>query len=112
MCIRDSPSGCPGGRAPHYWLDDKVSLYDKLDEGFNLLCFTKTKQSILNKFEFACKKYGIPFNSIKIEEAGIRDLYKANYVIIRPDHHVGWRGNEIPQDIDIIMGTLTGHFLN
>ena len=23
---RYTPSGCPGGRAPHYWLDDKVSL--------------------------------------------------------------------------------------
>ena len=107
-----TPSGCPGGRAPHYWIEDKVSLYDKVDEGFNLLCFIKTEQEILNKFEFACKKYGIPFNSIKIDEAGIRDLYKANYVIIRPDHHVGWRGDKIPKDMENIMGTLTGHFLN
>ena len=66
----------------------------------------------MNKFEFACKKYGIPFNSIEIGEAGIKDLYKANYVIIRPDHHVGWRGDEFVQDMDKIMRTLTGHFLN
>src|SRR6185437_13598681 len=31
------PSACPGGRAPHLWLGDGVSLFDRLGRGFTLL---------------------------------------------------------------------------
>ena len=31
------PTGCPGGRAPHLWLDDGRSLYDALGFEFTLL---------------------------------------------------------------------------
>ena len=32
-----TPSACPGGRAPHYWIGNKVSLYDQLGPWFTLL---------------------------------------------------------------------------
>ena len=106
------PSACPGGRAPHYWIGEQFSLYDKLEAGFNLLSLSKAEKKASKEFGDVCKKYGIPFNFIEIDEAGIRDLYNANYVIIRPDHHVAWRGNEIPKDLGYIMRRLTGYDVN
>ncbi|MEE2746598.1 MAG: FAD-dependent monooxygenase, partial [Pseudomonadota bacterium] len=106
------PSACPGGRAPHYWIKEKYSLYDQLEEGFNLIYFIKTDQEILSKFDATCRKLGIPFSLVEIREKGIRDLYGANYAIIRPDHHVAWRGNKIPANPGHVMKLLTGHNIN
>jgi len=37
-----------------------------------------------------------------------RGLYGANHVLIRPDHHVGWRGDRLPQDFDQVLGRARG----
>ena len=31
------PSACPGGRSPHYWIGDNISLFDRLGPWFTLL---------------------------------------------------------------------------
>src|SRR5439155_1369931 len=37
------PSACPGGRAPHFWLPDGSSLFDRLGPWFTLLCFREPR---------------------------------------------------------------------
>ena len=44
---------------------------------------------------------------LDIDDASARELYGADYVLVRPDQHVAWRGNTIddPAELaDIVWG--------
>ncbi len=86
-----TPSACPGGRAPHYWINDKESLYDKFGPGFTLLRMGEDAPAS-DDWTAATQSLGIPFTVVSVAEAGIRELYEAPLALIRPDHHVAWRG--------------------
>jgi len=84
------PTACPGGRPPHLWMPDGRSLYDLFGFEWTLMAFVKT---------------GIAHPQVKVlelksEEA--RDLYGADFVLIRPDQIVGWRGNAAGGAVDAI----------
>ena len=74
------PSACPGGRPPHLWMPDGRSLYDLFGFDWTLLAFKPTSEHPQMKVV-----------ELKSEEA--RDLYGADFVLIRPDQIVAWRGN-------------------
>ena len=77
------PSACPGGRPPHYWLRDGRSLYDLFGFEWTLLSFADSQHG-----EAADVKI------VRMENAALRDLYGADYALIRPDQIVAWRGND------------------
>jgi Aromatic-ring hydroxylase, C-terminal len=35
-------------------------------------------------------------------------LYEANFALIRPDQHVAWRGDRLPEDCDALWARVTG----
>ncbi|MFB7634680.1 FAD-dependent monooxygenase [Streptomyces sp. NPDC056149] len=107
-----APSGVPGGRAPHLWLDDRhgpgSSLFDRLGPGFTLLdlCAESLDAS---GFEAAAAKSGIPFSVLRVSEPAARELYGRDLVLVRPDQHIAWRGNRPPADIVDLLRRVTGH---
>jgi hypothetical protein len=38
----------------------------------------------------------------------VRDLYSADYVIVRPDHHVAWHGVGQSFDAGLVLDTIYG----
>jgi hypothetical protein len=38
-----------------------------------------------------------------------RQLYGANYVLVRPDLHIAWRGNTLPDDPTKVAAVATGY---
>jgi len=44
---------------------------------------------------------------LDIDDAVARDVYGADYVLVRPDQHVAWRGNEIG-DAAALVDTVWG----
>jgi hypothetical protein len=76
-----TPSAYPGCRAPHAWLAPGQSTLDLFGRDFVLLDL-----STLN------------------EEA--RRLYDKRYVLVRPDGHVAWRGDQPPAEA--ILKTARG----
>jgi 2-polyprenyl-6-methoxyphenol hydroxylase-like FAD-dependent oxidoreductase len=80
------PCAAPGHRAPHAWLGDGTSLYDCFGFGFTLLCLGHGRDSIPKR----------PWlTTLHIDSAPLRALYGADFVLIRPDQHIAWRGNEL-----------------
>ena len=75
------PSACPGGRAPHLWLDDGQSLYDRFGFEWTLLCLSHSASP---------GEPDVKITRLKSDEA--RELYGADYALIRPDQIVAWRG--------------------
>ena len=102
-----TPSGIPGGRAPHWWIGETESLYDRFGRGFTLLRLGPGAPSA-EGFERAAEVRGIPLDTVTIEEPGILALYERALVLLRPDQHVAWRGGDVPDDAGRVLDAVTG----
>ncbi|MGE0733874.1 MAG: FAD-dependent monooxygenase [Alphaproteobacteria bacterium] len=103
-----TPSSVPGGRAPHVWLTDGGALFDRFGPGFTLLR-TGAQPADASSFLAAAKRRNVPLALCDIAEPQVADLYNAPLVLLRPDHHVAWRGQRAPDDADAILARVTGH---
>jgi 2-polyprenyl-6-methoxyphenol hydroxylase-like FAD-dependent oxidoreductase len=87
------PGARPGARAPHIWLDGK-SMLDLLGRDFTLLCFTPAQQaSDMADWQRCATQLRLPLDILYCDNVDARALYGADRVLIRPDHHVAWRGD-------------------
>ncbi len=107
-----TPSSVPGGRAPHFWLNDGRdfgnSLFDRLGTGFTLLRLSGKAPSGSALAETAARM-GIPYTVLDCPDVEARDLYGCDLALIRPDQHVAWRGNQTLADSGRLFGQLTGN---
>ena len=101
------PSAVPGGRAPHYWIRDNESLYDRLGPWFTLLRLGSDAPEA-DTWIAAANETNIPLSIVALEDQGLRDLYEAPLVLIRPDQHVAWRGTDLPEDPSLLLRTVVG----
>ena len=85
------PSACPGGRPPHAWLQDGVSLYDLFGFEWTLLHFDDVVSDSGQWGEMA-RALGADLKLVKLPRR-LRDLYEADLALIRPDQIVAWRGS-------------------
>ena len=108
--ITYTPTSIPGGRAPHFWLDEGrtygSSLYDQLGTGFTLLRLGPAPNA--SELMTAAADLNIPIKVIDVADTEARDLYDCGLALIRPDQHVAWRGNTAPADAKSLMARLVG----
>jgi hypothetical protein len=101
-----APTARPGHIAPHSWLEDGRSTMDLFGDGYTLLSF---KGSNIEGLVAAAHQVGMPLSVELISDNKIAKKYEAKLVVIRPDGHVAWRGDEEPDDalafVDQIRGT-------
>jgi 2-polyprenyl-6-methoxyphenol hydroxylase-like FAD-dependent oxidoreductase len=106
-----TPTSIPGGRAPHFWLDDKrtygSSLYDQLGTGFTLLRLGPRAPDASAIMKAAAHR-AIPLKVLDVTDTDVRDLYDCDLALIRPDQHVAWRGNAAPADANSLLARLLG----
>jgi 2-polyprenyl-6-methoxyphenol hydroxylase-like FAD-dependent oxidoreductase len=101
------PTGCPGGRAPHLWLDDGRSLYDALGFEFTLLQLGATPIDAA-PFRAAATAINMPLSVVAVASDEARELYGADLELIRPDQMVAWRGNSTSGAADVLR-RAAGH---
>jgi hypothetical protein len=101
-----TPSTVPGCRTPHIWLIDGRSLYDALGPEYMLLRFDRTVD--VEPLFKAARTRGVPLDLLDVESAEQIPVYTTSLVLSRPDQHVAWRGDVVPDDpsalIDLIRG--------
>jgi hypothetical protein len=106
------PSGIPGGRAPHLWLDEErvmgSSLFDRLGPGFTLLRLdaAATDAAALQR---AAAARSIPLGVLDLDLPPARELYGRGLALIRPDQYICWRGDRLPDDVDALLARVTGY---
>jgi hypothetical protein len=101
-----TPSSVPGCRAPHLWLDGHRSLYDALGPEYTLIRFDpRVRVSGLLDAAAQCR---IPLALLDIEVPEARELYGRNLVLVRPDQHVAWRGDDEPSTPMELMDLVRG----
>src|SRR5215467_14462002 len=81
----------PGGRAPHAWLSHDTSLYDCFGFEWTLLRFSAGEKA--NGLIEAAAEPGVGLKVLDLPLDGIRDIYGADLVLVRPDQIVAWRSN-------------------
>jgi hypothetical protein len=104
-----TPSAAPGNRAPHRWLTDGSSLYDHFGLGFTLLNFGGV--DAVRLVDRATER-GIPLEEFipgENDSSALIEQYVRKAALVRSDHHVVWRGDELPDDVDRLLDVITGH---
>jgi 2-polyprenyl-6-methoxyphenol hydroxylase-like FAD-dependent oxidoreductase len=101
------PTTWPGARLPHVWLDDRTALHDRIPDGYTLLRLGGSRAET-GGLERAMSATGAPFQTLAVADAAPRDVYGCDLIMVRPDLHVVWRGNQPPDDPREVAALVTG----
>lgn len=101
-----TPSTVPGCRVPHLWLDNGRSLYDALGPEFTLMRLDPTVDvmPLVN----AAASRNVPFKLLDVASRESAGVYQHKLVLARPDQHVAWRGNAMPEDALALIDKVRG----
>lgn len=132
------PTAYPGSRAPHLWLDERddlpndaagEALYDRFAQGFTLLVNDVSQDApyrdapyraandrdrvtvadAAGLIDAAAQARHIPLSILRFDDdARIHRLYGARFTLIRPDQHVAWRGDALPDDPGALLDHVRG----
>jgi 2-polyprenyl-6-methoxyphenol hydroxylase-like FAD-dependent oxidoreductase len=103
------PSTYPGVRLPHVWLKDGTAVQDRVGygHGYTLLRFAGTHDAAALGRAFAAR--GAPYAVLDLPDERARDVYGHDLILVRPDLHVVWRGNALPDDLVRLAALATGY---
>jgi hypothetical protein len=102
------PTTWPGARLPHLWLADGSALHDQLGMGYTLLRL-KGAGADTAVLEAGFAAIGAPLDVLDIQDERLRDVYGYDLLLLRPDLHVVWRGNRLPDNPGELAAIATGH---
>jgi len=107
-----------GYRAPHRWLDAPVAdgnaapssercLFDEfLVDGFTLIAKGGTTPAA--SFVDEAKKLNIPLKVVPLSREVLEPEYRYDFTLVRPDQHVAWQGNILPEQAQAFWCLLAG----
>lgn len=101
------PSSWPGSRAPHLWRADGSSMLDLFGDGFVLLRFGAAEDGDTALGDAAAAA-GVPLVIRDVDDAAAAGLYARRLVLVRPDGHVAWRGDQAPADPGAVIARVVG----
>jgi FAD binding domain len=99
------PSTWPGARVPASRLGDGTPVYDLLGAGFTVVDFSPDKDG--SGLVEQARSRGVPVSHVVLSDPPARRAWERNLVLVRPDQHVAWRGDE-PGDWRAVLDLVTG----
>ncbi|MFM7571251.1 MAG: FAD-monooxygenase, partial [Betaproteobacteria bacterium] len=75
---------------------------------FTLLCLDGADHANAQRIAEQAQRAGLPLETVSIAGSTARELYGAGHILIRPDHHVGWRGDRLTPDFDRVLSRARG----
>jgi hypothetical protein len=104
------PTTWPGARLPHVWLHDGHAMQDRIGYGYGytLLQLGGTGADP-GSLQRAFTAIGAPVQVLDVPDARARDVYGYDLLLLRPDMHVVWRGNDAPREPDKLAALATGY---
>jgi hypothetical protein len=99
------PTTWPGVRAPHVFLSTGEAIFDLFGPDFTLLAFSDVDVTDLVE---AASERGVPLEVVRIRDPHVRHIYERDLVMVRPDHHVAWRGQKPPSDPLAVIDRIRG----
>ena len=96
----------PGGRAPAVRLGDGGQLFDRLGPGFTLV--DTSGAGIGEPLVKEARRRRVPVKHLALDDPAVRACWERELVLVRPDQHVAWRGDGVPQDWETVLDRVTG----
>jgi 2-polyprenyl-6-methoxyphenol hydroxylase-like FAD-dependent oxidoreductase len=97
-----------GRRAPHFWIGEGRSTLDLFGEDFVLLRLGAAPPGT-DKLAAAAEHRSLP---LQIRDLGknpdLAALYERRLTLVRPDGHIAWRGDELPEDALALIDRVRG----
>jgi 2-polyprenyl-6-methoxyphenol hydroxylase-like FAD-dependent oxidoreductase len=104
------PTTWPGARLPHVWLEDGTAMQDRIAKrGFTILQVGRTARAAAAGLEAALRARDAPVTVLHLYDRVAREVYGYDLLLLRPDLHIVWRGNEPPDDAAEVAAVATGH---
>ncbi|MFE0153503.1 FAD-dependent monooxygenase [Nonomuraea sp. NPDC059007] len=103
---RYTPTTWPGGRPPSVLLGDGTPLYDRFGAFFTLVDFSGDGRA--DGLLTAAAEQGLPVHHAVVTDDLARGIWERDLVLIRPDHHVAWRGNRSPSYPAAVVQRIRG----
>ena len=107
-CQRRSftPGTYPGVRLPAMYLEDGTPVHDLVDGKFTLLVMGEAP---VDELIASAVVLSVPLDTWRIvDDAVVERILERKIVLVRPDHHVAWRGDELPADCDGLLQKISG----
>jgi len=102
------PTTWPGARLPHIWLADGSAMQDHIGDGYTILKLGRT-QADADPLARAIASHGAPVEVLEVPDQVVRDVYEFDLLLVRPDLHIVWRGQQPPEDPAEVAAIATGH---
>ena len=99
-------STSPGVRLPHLFLDDGSSVHEKLGLYYTLVALEDFET---RPVEQIAAELSVPLTILRLHQKDLKKIYERNFMLVRPDQHVAWRGDAIPADFAQVLKHVTGH---
>lgn len=100
-------STVPGCRAPHLWLADGRSLYDVMGPDFALLRFDPSVD--VGPLVAGAEAVGLTLRVVDVDTTDpLASAYTTALTLVRPDQHVAWRGDTLPDDAAALVDRVRG----
>ena len=100
-----APTTWPGARLPHLFLRDGSALYDHLGPEFTLLAVGEADG---RRFAETAAPVGVPLKVVSLPAEPVLEILERRLLLVRPDQHVAWRGNEAPRECRAVLDRVTG----
>jgi 2-polyprenyl-6-methoxyphenol hydroxylase-like FAD-dependent oxidoreductase len=101
------PTTTPGYRPAAVYLADGQPLFDMFGPEFTLLNFEPDTIDC-REIERCATSIGLPLKIGSVTDDHVKSLYQYNLILIRPDQHVAWRGQQVPDNIEEILMKVAG----
>ena len=88
----------PGARLPSVFLKTGQAVFDALRaDGFTLLALRPEPEELAG-VQAAADACRVPYSVVSYDDNRLASIYERKFVLVRPDQHVAWRGNQLPDD--------------
>jgi hypothetical protein len=97
----------PGHHLSPQALSSGRNVYEELGPAFSLLAFGVEDRTV-EGFLDAARSLGVPLEVVRDSYEEGRRAYESPLILVRPDQHVVWAGDEAPADAVALMRRVAG----
>jgi 4-hydroxyisophthalate hydroxylase len=83
------------------------STFEQLGRGYTLIALTDDQRSAV-PFQAAARALRIPLRVLADTFEGERKAYGCRFILVRPDQHAAWVGNDLPNDPTTLLRRVVG----
>jgi FAD-dependent monooxygenase len=106
-----TPTTFPGARAPHVFLKDGTAIFDLYGNDYTLIDFLEGQETGAQFLVTAAQAGLLPMKHVLLSgEEHAAKIWEKGLVLVRPDGHVAWRGDSVPDFLTAteILGRVVG----